>query len=138
MATQKTTRQVFVNLSVKDLNRTKEFFTLLGFEFNAQFTNDQGACMIISEQAYVMLLVEPFFKTFTTKQICDASKESEAITALSCSSRAEVDEMVQRALEAGAKPALPPQDHGFMYSRSFYDIDDHHWELVWMDLAQVK
>ena len=132
------TRKIFVNLAVKDMNRSKEFFTKLGFEFNAQFTNDQGACMVISEDAFVMLLVEPFFQTFTQKGICDASKLTEAINGLSCSSRAEVDSLYERALAAGGSACQPPQDYGFMYSRSFYDLDGHHWEVIWMDPAQVQ
>jgi uncharacterized protein len=132
------TRKIFVNLAVKDLTRSKEFFTKLGFEFNPQFTNDQGACMVISEEAYVMLLVEPFFQTFTQKAICDATKQTEAINGLSCSSRAEVDELTKRALAAGGTPCQPPQDYGFMYSQSFYDVDGHHWEVIWMDPAHVE
>jgi uncharacterized protein len=134
----KPNRKIFVNLAVKDLNRSKEFFTRLGFEFNPQFTSEQGACMVISEDAYVMLLVEPFFQSFTQKGICDATKQTEAINALSCSSRAEVESIAKTALGAGGTPAQPPQDHGFMYSESFYDVDGHHWELVWMDPAQVQ
>ncbi len=134
----KNTRKIFVNLAVKDLNRSKEFFTKLGFEFNPQFTNDQGACMVISEEAYVMLLVEPFFQTFTQKALCDATKQTEAINGLSCSSRAEVDSLSERALAAGGSACHSPQDYGFMYSRSFYDVDGHHWEVIWMDPGQVR
>jgi predicted lactoylglutathione lyase len=137
MSTQPT-RKIFVNLAVKDLNRSKEFFTRLGFEFNPQLSNEQGACMVISEDAYVMLLVEPFFQSFTQKGICDATKQSEVINALSCSSRAEVQDLTKKALAAGGKPAQPPQDHGFMYSESFYDVDGHHWEVVWMDPSTVQ
>jgi uncharacterized protein len=134
----KPTRSIFVNLPVRDLDRTKQFFAQLGFEFNAQFTNEQAACMIISEHAFVMLLVEPFFKTFTEKGICDATKQTEAINALSCASRAEVEEVAKKAFAAGATPAQPPQDHGFMYSQSFYDLDGHHWEVLWMDPAAIQ
>jgi uncharacterized protein len=133
-----TPRKIFVNLPVKDLNRSKEFFSKLGFEFNPQFTNEQGACMVISGDAYVMLLVEPFFQTFTQKALCDAATQTEAINALSCSSRADVDAITKQALASGGKPAQPPQDHGFMYSQSFYDIDGHHWEVFWMDPAHVQ
>lgn len=133
-----TIRKIFVNLAVKDLNRSKEFFSRLGFEFNAQFSNEQGACMVISEHAYVMLLVEPFFQSFTKKGICDATKQTEAINALSCSSRAEVQAITKKALAAGGQPAQPPQDHGFMYGESFYDVDGHHWEVFWMDPAHVQ
>jgi uncharacterized protein len=128
-------RQIFVNLPVADLKQSIEFFTGLGFEFNPKFTNDQGGCMIINSDAYVMLLPEPFFKTFTRKQLCDTQQQTEAICALSCPSRAEVDALVKKALAAGGKPALDPQDHGFMYGWSFYDLDGHHWEVLWMDPA---
>ena len=132
------TRKIFVNLAVKDLNRSKAFFTELGFEFNSQFTNDQGACMVISEDAYVMLLVEPFFQTFTQKAICDATKQTEAINGLSCGSRGEVDSLFARAIAAGGSPCQAARDYGFMCSRSFYDPDGHHWEVFWMDPAVVQ
>src|SRR5262245_39213534 len=124
-------RKIFVNLSVRDLKRSMEFFTKLGFEFNKQFTDDKGACMIISEEAYVMLLAEPFFKTFTKREICDTATHTEGLFALSCSNRAEVDEIVSKAIAAGGQPAMPAQDHGFMYGSSFYDVDGHHWEVLW-------
>jgi hypothetical protein len=126
-------RQIFVNLPVRDLQRSQDFFRTLGFEFNAKFTDDKAACMIINEQAYVMLLIEPYFKTFTKKEICNTSTQSEGLFALSCSSRAEVDELVKKAIGGGGKHAMEPQDHGFMYGWSFYDLDGHHWEVLWMD-----
>ncbi len=126
-------RKIFVNLSVRDLARSKEFFTRLGFGFNPKFTDEKAACMIVSDEAFVMLLREEFFKGFMKREICDTSTHTEALFALSCSSRAEVDEMVKTALAAGGKPAMDPLDHGFMYGWSFYDLDDHHWEVMWMD-----
>jgi uncharacterized protein len=129
------TRQIFVNLPVADLKKSVDFFTLLGFELDPKFTNDQGACMIINADAYVMLLAAPFFETFTKKQLCDTSLQTEAICALSSPSRAGVNELVEKALAAGGKRALDPQDHGFMYGWSFYDLDGHHWEVLWMDPA---
>lgn len=126
-------RKIFVNLSVRDLKRSMEFFSKLGFEFNPMFTDENAACMIISEEAYVMLLTETYFKTFMKKEICDARTHTEGLFALSCSSRDEVDEMVKKAIAAGGKHAMDPQDHGFMYGWSFYDLDDHHWEVIWMD-----
>ena len=130
-------RQIFVNLPVADLKKSIEFFTQLGFEFNPRFTNDQGGCMIIGPGASVMLLGEAFFRTFTRKQVCDTSQQTEAICALSCSSRAEVDELVNKALAAGGSPALAAQDHGFMYGWSFYDLDGHHWEVLYMEPQAV-
>ena len=115
-----------------------EFFSKLGFEFNPKFTDDKAACMIVSEEAFVMLLSEPFFKTFTKKDIVNARSSTEAILAISCASREEVDETVKKALAAGGKPAMDPQDHGFMYGWSFYDVDDHHWEVLWMDPKAAK
>jgi predicted lactoylglutathione lyase len=126
-------RQIFINLAVRDLTRTKEFFSKLGFEFNSKFTDEKAACMIISDAAFVMLLSEPFFKTFTKRQPCDTAKQTEALFAISCGSRDDVDEMVKRAIGGGGKHAMDAQDHGFMYSWSFYDLDDHHWEVLWMD-----
>ena len=126
-------RQLFLNLAVRDLNKSKEFFTKLGFEFNPKFTDDKAACMVLSEQGFVMLLSEPFFKTFTKRELCDTTKHTEGLFALSCSSRAEVDELVKKAIEAGGKHAMDKQDHGFMYGWSFYDLDGHHWEVLWMD-----
>jgi len=124
---------MFVNLAVKDLGRSMGFFRGLGFQFDPKFTNDKGACMIISDQAYVMLLSEPFFKTFTKKKICETASHTEGLFALSCDSRAEVDELVKKAKAAGGRHAMDPQDHGFMYGWSFYDLDGHHWEVLWMD-----
>ncbi|MBZ2206993.1 VOC family protein [Massilia soli] len=126
-------KQIFVNLPVKDLNKSKEFFSALGYTFNAQFTNEQGACMVISDNSiYAMLLTEEFFKTFTDKQIAKANEVTEVLTCLSCESRGEVDSMVAKALAAGGTSPRAPQDHGFMYSRSFDDLDGHTWELVYM------
>ena len=130
-------RKVFVNLPVRDLQRSVAFFTKLGFTFNPQFTDDSATCMIISEEAYVMLLVEKRFKDFTHKHICDTSTSTEALVALSCRDRAEVDHMVNTALASGGSAALPPADHGFMYAWSFYDPDGHHWEVFHMDPGAV-
>ena len=127
-------RQIFVNLPIKNMEKSQAFFKSLGFSFNPRFTNEQGACMVISEDHnYVMLLVEPFFSTFTKKSIADASNTTEVIVCLSCDSRAEVDEMVRKAIAAGGKTPNAPQDHGFMYGHGFEDLDGHIWELAWMD-----
>ena len=125
-------RQIFVNLPVKDLPRSKAFFEKLGFSFNPQFTNEQGACMVISEGIYAMLLVKPFFKTFIDTEIADARKSTEVLVCLSCDSREEVDALVKKATAAGGKAHRQPQDHGFMYSHGFTDPDGHVWELVYM------
>ena len=125
--------QIFLNLPVKNLNRSVEFFTRLGYKFNPQFTDENATCMIISDDIFVMLLIEKFFQTFTSKIICDATKYTEAMVALSCASRAEVDEMVRKAVAAGGTTPRKPVDHGFMYSHSYEDMDGHIWELFYME-----
>jgi len=131
-------RKMFVNLAVRDLKRAKAFFSALGFDFNPKFTDDKAACMVISDEGYVMLLAEPFFKTFTTRAVCDTSRQTEALLALSCESRNEVDELVKKAIAAGGRDTMPVQDQGFMYGRSFYDLDGHHWEVLWMEPKAVE
>lgn len=130
-------RKLFVNLAVRDLRRSMELFSRLGLEFDPRFTDDRAACMVVSGEAYVMLLAEPFFRTFTRKEPCDTRTHTEGLFALSCGSRAEVDELVAKAVAAGGAAAMPPVDHGFMYAASFYDLDGHHWEVLWMDEAKV-
>ena len=127
------TTQIFVNLPVKDLARSRAFFESLGYSFNPQFSNDQGACLVISDTIYAMLLTEPFFKTFTKKAIADAKKSTEVLICLSCESKAEVDQLVAKAVAAGGSTPNPVQDYGFMYSHSFEDLDGHTWELMHMD-----
>jgi uncharacterized protein len=131
-------RKLFVNLAVRDLKRSMDFFSGLGFTFNQQFTDQNAACMVVSDESFVMLLGEPYFRTFTKRQPCDTTTFTEGLFAVSCGSRAEVDDLVGKALAAGAQRAMDPQDHGFMYAWSFYDIDGHHWEVLWMDPAAVQ
>jgi len=127
-------RQVFINLAVKDLNKTIEFFTKLGFKFNPQFTDENATCMILDKDSFVMLLAEKFFKTFIpNKEICDAKKSTETLVAISAESRAKVDEMIKKAIEAGGKEYRNMQDYGWMYGRSFEDINGHIWEIIYMD-----
>ncbi len=129
------TRKLFVNVAVKELARSKAFFSELGFAFEPKFTDEKAACMILSTEAWVMLLEQPFFQGFVPakRELCDTSKATEALLCISCESKAEVDAFTDRALAIGAKPAMPTMDHGFMYARSFYDVDGHHWEIMWMD-----
>ncbi|RKH11492.1 glyoxalase [Corallococcus sp. CA047B] len=129
--------KIFVNLPVQSLDRAVGFFTKLGYTFNPQFTDANATCMIISEDIYAMLLVRDFFKTFTTKEVADATKVTEAIIALTAESRAAVDALMEKALAAGAKE-LKSMDQGFMYQRSYQDLDGHQWELFWMDPAAIK
>ncbi|MBJ6359779.1 VOC family protein [Paenibacillus sp. GCM10012307] len=132
------TSKLFVNLPVKDLQKTVAFFTELGFEFNPQFTDENATCMVVNDKIYVMLLVESYFKTFITKEIADTEKSAEVIVALSLDNRARVDEIADKALAAGAKHSNDPVDHGFMYTRSFQDINGHLWELFFMDESAVN
>ena len=131
-------RKLFVNLAVRDVQKSIEFFTTLGFAFNEQFTDEKAACMVVSDEAFVMLLGTAFFKTFTSREVADTSRHTEVLLAVSCGSKSEVDEMVRKAIAAGGAPAMDAQDHGFMYVRSFYDIDGHHWEVMWMDPQAVQ
>ena len=131
------TRKLFVNLSVKDVARTTSFFRALGFRFNPHFSSENTACMVLSEDGYVMLLEEARFRDFTSRDICDTGRYTEGLFALSASSRDEVDQLVHAALVNGGSPAQKPMDHGFMYGWSFYDPDGHHWEVFWMDPAAV-
>lgn len=127
-----TNQQIFVNLPVKDLPRSRAFFESLGYHFNPEFSNSEGACCVISEHIYAMLLTEPFFKGFTKKPIADAKQTTEVLICLSCDSRAQVDELVAKAIAAGGSAPNPKQDHGFMYGHGFEDLDGHLWELVYM------
>ncbi|MFE7458094.1 VOC family protein [Streptomyces sp. NPDC057554] len=128
-------QMIFVNLPVKDLEVSKDFFEKLGYSINPQFTDDKAACVVISDTIFAMLLTEPRFKDFTKKDIADASGTTEVILALSADSREKVDELADAALAAGGSPANEPQDLGFMYGRSFQDPDHHIWEVIWMDPA---
>lgn len=124
--------QIFVNLPVKSLDDSVAFFTELGFSFNPQFTDETATCMIVSDDIFVMLLIEEKFKTFTPKEICDARKYTEVLVCLSVESRDKVDELVRKAVAAGGATYNEPQDHGFMYGHGFQDLDGHIWELIYM------
>jgi uncharacterized protein len=130
--------KIFVNLPVQDLDRSKEFFTELGFSFNAQFTNEQAACMVVSEDIYVMLLIHEFFQTFIPHEISDATKSTEVLVCLSSESRAVVDEMIHKAVAAGGTTYKDPQDHGFMYGHGFQDLDGHIWEVMFMEPSAIN
>lgn len=124
--------QIFVNLPVKNIERTRAFYTALGYEFNPQFSNDSALCMVVSDTIYVMLLAEPFFQTFTDKAIVDATKSTEVLVCLSCDSREAVNTLVAKAVAAGGRTPRPAQDHGFMYGHGYEDPDGHIWELIHM------
>lgn len=128
-------QMIFVNLPVKDLTTAREFYAKLGYSHNPEFSNEEAACVVISDTIYVMLLVEPFYRTFTHKEVADTTTTSEAILCLSAESREGVDRLVDTALEAGGKPIGSTQDEGPMYGRAFQDPDGHHWEVMYMDMS---
>jgi predicted lactoylglutathione lyase len=139
MATVATTpRKMFLNLPVRDLDRSVAFFTALGFAFNPRFTDETATCMLVGEDAYVMLLTQPKFADFTVKPLADALAATGAIIALTAESREAADAFADTALANGGTPAKEPMDLGFMYGRSFADPDGHHWEIFWMDPAAVE
>jgi len=129
--------KIFVNLPVKDLNKSVEFFTWLGFTFDPRFTDKNGTCMIVSEEISVMLLMEEQFKSFTRKPVPDATKGNEAILSLSMDSREKVDQMLENVFKAGGKEAREKMDYGWMYGRAFYDPDGHLWEAFTMDVSAM-
>lgn len=125
-------KQIFVNLPIENMARSQAFFRALGYDFNPEFTNDQGACLVVGENLFVMLLVKDFYQTFTKKTIADARSTSEVLVCFSCDSRAAVDALVAKAVAAGGTTPRPVQDLGFMYSHGFDDLDGHTWEFVHM------
>jgi uncharacterized protein len=127
--------KIFVNLPVKNLQRSIDFFTQLGFTFNPAFTDESATCMILGENLYAMLLVESRFRDFTKKPIADATKSTEVLIALDVDSRDEVDALVRKAVAAGGSVYAEPMDHGWMYGHSFADPDGHQWELLHMDVS---
>ena len=133
-----TSHKLFVNIPVSDLQRSIRFFEALGFAFNTQFTDATATCMLVGEDAYFMLLDRARFAGFTGRPVGDPQAATTALFALSVDSREAVDEMVRKAVAAGGSHAVDPQDHGFMYGWSFYDLDGHHWEVFWMDPAAVN
>jgi predicted lactoylglutathione lyase len=131
-------RKIFVNLAVKDLGRSVDFFTKLGFSFDPHMTDETATCMIVSDEAFVMLLTEAKFREFTRKELVDTATQNEAILALSADSREAVDELAETALREGGSFANDPLEYGFMYGRSFNDLDGHLWEVFWMDPSALE
>ncbi len=130
--------QIFVNLAVRDLDRSKDFFIKLGYAFDPQFTDEKAASLVISDTIYVMLLTEPFFKGFIPgREIADPSKVKEVLNAISVDSREGVDAIYEKAIAAGATKFRDGEDYGWMYSKNFEDLDGHVWEYVYMDLSKV-
>ncbi|TAH40962.1 MAG: glyoxalase/bleomycin resistance/extradiol dioxygenase family protein [Bacteroidetes bacterium] len=128
---------MYLNIPVKDLNKSNDFFKKLGFSFNPQFSNEQATCVIISESIFVMMVQEEMFKGFSKKEICDTKKSTEVFIGLSAESKEKVIDMVNAAVEAGGSVYSEPQDHGWMYSHSFADLDGHQWDLFFMDMSAM-
>lgn len=129
--------KVFVNLPVRDLNRSMEYFAKLGFSFNQKFTDETATCMSVTDDVSVMLLTENKFRMFTPKEICDAKKFTEVLVCLSVDSREKVDELVHKAISAGGTTYSDPQDYGFMYGHGFQDLDSHIWEVIYMEPSSI-
>ncbi|MBI5584207.1 MAG: glyoxalase/bleomycin resistance/extradiol dioxygenase family protein [Deltaproteobacteria bacterium] len=132
------TPKIFVNLPVKNLDRSLEFFKKLGFGINPLFTDQTAACLIVSEDIYIMLLTEAKFQEFTPKAICDAASCTEVLVCLTCASRDRVDELVGQAVAAGGTIYNTPMDYGFMYAHGFQDLDSHIWELIYLEPAALN
>lgn len=129
--------KIYINLAVKDLQKAISFFNALGFSTNLKFTNEKGACIVIGQNINVMILVEEFYKTFTNKQLCDSKTTSEVLLSFSVATRKEVDEIIEKAVKAGGTDYQKDNDYGWMYQRTFLDLDGHHWEVFHMDESQV-
>lgn len=129
--------KIFLNLPVKDLDKSRSFFKQLGFSFDSKFTNEKGTCLIIGENIFAMLLLEDFFKTFTQKEICNTTTSTEMIAAISVESKDKVDEIIIAVIQAGGKLHNEAKDYGWMYQRDFFDLDGHHWEIFYMDENQI-
>jgi uncharacterized protein len=130
-------KSIYVNLPVKDLKRSMDFFTSLGFSFNMQFTDEKAACLVIGENIFAMLLKEEFFATFTKKEVADSGKVTEVIIAIDAETREKVDEMVKKAVKAGGSIYSDPIDHGWMYYHSFADPDGHQWEVMYSNMDDL-
>jgi predicted lactoylglutathione lyase len=129
--------KIFINLPVKDLSKSISFFSSLGFNFNPQFSDEKAGCMVISENIFVMLLIEDYFQTFTKKPVSDAKTTTEVLITLDSHSKEELKQLVEKAVASGGTVYNEPQDHGWMYQHGFADLDGHQWELAYMDMSQL-
>lgn len=129
-------KKIFINIPVADLKKSMAFYTAIGFTNNPQFSDDTAACMVLSEEIFVMLLTHDKFSQFTKKEIADTSKTASVINSLSVDSNAEVNAMIEKALTAGGKEPTEAKDYGFMQQRSFEDLDGHLWEVFYMDMSK--
>jgi len=130
--------KIFVNLPVRDLHKSMDFFKKIGFSFNQQFTDETAACMVISDDIFAMLLTHDKAKEFTRKEIADATRTTEVLVTLTVENRDKVNELAEKAMSAGASKAREPEDFGYMYGRSFNDPDGHIWEVMWMDPKNIR
>jgi predicted lactoylglutathione lyase len=130
-------RLIFVNLPVSELARSTAFYQALGFTLNPQFSDDTASCMVLSDVIHVMLLTHDKFKMFTPRDIADGHRVSQVLLCISADSREDVDRIMAAALAHGGAEPRGPQDHGFMYGRSFEDPDGHIWEPMWMDMSAL-
>ena len=128
--------KVFINLPVKNLPKSMDFFQNLGFSFNPQFTDEKAGCMVVSESIFVMLLTDTYFKSFIDTEVCDAHQATEVLIALDASSVDEVKQFISKAESLGGKLYAEAKDHGFMYQHSFADLDGHKWEMAFVDMSQ--
>jgi uncharacterized protein len=127
--------QIYVNLPVSDLAKSRVFFESLGYQFNPQYSNDKGACLVLGENLFAMLLTHDFFKSFIDRPIADAKQATGVLVCVSCQDRAQVDALVSKAVASGGSVPRAAVDHGFMYQHAFEDLDGHIWELVAMAAA---
>lgn len=125
--------KIYVNLPVKDLQRSVRFFQTVGFGYNPQLSDETAACMAISDDIFAMLLTEAKFREVARRPVADATRMTEVLTCLSVESRTRVNQLVDRALAQGGREMREPEDHGFMFGRSFSDLDGHIWEIIYMD-----
>ncbi len=125
--------QIYVNLPVKNLKASTDFFAKLGFSIEGKFSDDTAACLVIGENIHAMLLTEAKFRTFTPNAICDTNRFTEVLVCITVGSREMVDAMVRKAVGAGGMIYKAPEDHGFMYGHGFQDLDGHIWEIIAID-----
>ncbi|MDX2061544.1 MAG: glyoxalase/bleomycin resistance/extradiol dioxygenase family protein [Bacteroidia bacterium] len=129
--------QIFINLPVADIGRSKAFFAALGWSFNPQFEDENACCLVLAENIFVMLLLRPYFQSFTPRPVAEAHATTQVLLAIDAGSRSEVDSLVAKAVAAGGSTYRAPDDHGWMYYHSFADLDGHQWEVAYMDLSQM-
>ena len=128
--------QIYVNLPVKDVQKTREFWTKLGFPTNDEMSNDKSVCVVMNDNTYVMFLTEEFFQTFSERPV-PKGDTTQVLVAISLDTREQVDHMVNTAVANGAKQHEEPQDYGWMYHNSFWDINGHGWNVMFADPSQM-